>query len=62
MKSRLINRDHPTLNKNKQSLSLELFDSEGTKFPHMISRKIDSSGCGSFILRGVLLLHQFKFS
>ena len=27
MESRLINRDHPPLNKNKQSLLLELFDS-----------------------------------
>ena len=27
MKSLLINRDHPLLNKNKQSLPLELFDS-----------------------------------
>ena len=27
MESLLINRDHPPLNKNKQSLSLELFDS-----------------------------------
>ena len=27
MESLLINRDHPTLNKNKQSLPLELFDS-----------------------------------
>ena len=26
MESFLINRDHPPLNKNKQSLSLELFD------------------------------------
>ena len=26
-KSLLINRDHPSLNKNKQSLPLELFDS-----------------------------------
>ena len=27
MESLLINRDHPPLNKNKQSLPLELFDS-----------------------------------
>ena len=27
LESLLINRDHPPLNKNKQSLSLELFDS-----------------------------------
>ena len=27
MESLLINTDHPTLNKNKQSLPLELFDS-----------------------------------
>ena len=27
MESRQINRDHPSLNKNKQSLPLELFDS-----------------------------------
>ena len=27
MESLLINRDHPPLNKNKQSLLLELFDS-----------------------------------
>ena len=59
MESLLINRDHPPLNKNKKSLPLELFDSYGTKFHHMISRKIDSFCCRPFILRVVLLSHEF---
>ena len=59
MESLLINRDHPPLNKNKQSLPLELFDSEGTKFHHMGSREIDSFCCSPFILRVVLLSHEF---
>ena len=45
MESLPTNRDHPPLNKNKQYLPLELFDSLGTKFHHMISRKIDSFCC-----------------
>ena len=57
--SLLINRDHLPLNKNKQSLPLELFDSKGTKFHHMISHKIRSSCCSSFILRVVLFIHEF---
>ena len=51
MESLLINRDHPPLNKNKQSYV--------TKFHHMISREIDSFCCSSFILRVVLLSHAF---
>ena len=57
--SLLINRDHLPLSKSKQSLPLELFDSEGTKFHHMISRENDSYCCSSFILRVVLLSHIF---
>ena len=52
-------RDHPPLKKNKQSLSLELFDSLGTKFHHMISCEVDSFCCSSFILSIVLLSHEF---
>ena len=59
MESLLINRDYPPLNKNKQSLPLELFDSKETKLHHIISHKIDSSCCSSFILRRVLLSHDF---
>ena len=59
MESLLINRDYPSLNKNKQSLPLELFDNYGTKFYHMISREIDSFCCSSFILRVVLLSNEF---
>ena len=40
MESLLINRDHPPLNKNKQSLPLELFDSYGAKFHHMIAVRL----------------------
>ena len=40
MESLLINRDHPPLNKNKQSLLLELFDSYGTEFHHMIAVRL----------------------
>ena len=59
MESLLISRDHLPLNENKQSLPSELFDSQGTKFCHMISREIDSFCCSSFILRVVLLSHEF---
>ena len=59
MESLLIDRDHPPLNKNKQYLPLELFDNLGTNFHHMISREIDSCCCSSFILRVVLLSHEF---
>ena len=59
MESLLVNKDHPSLNKNKQSLPLELFDSQGTKFHQMISHEIDSFCCSSFILRVVLLSHEF---
>ena len=59
MESLLINGDHPPLNKNKQSLPLELFDSYGTKFHNMISHEIDSFCCSSFILRVVVLSHEF---
>ena len=41
MENLLINRDHSPLNKNKQSIPLELFDSKRTKFHHVISREID---------------------
>ena len=41
MKSLLFKRDHPTLNKNKQSLPVEVLGNKGTKFHHMISHKID---------------------
>ena len=30
--SLLISRDHPNLNKNKQSLPLEIFENHGAKF------------------------------
>ena len=59
MESLLINRDHPLLNKSKQSVPLELFDSWGIKFLHMTSYKIDSSGCSSFILKDVALSNEF---
>ena len=59
MESLLINRDHPPLNKNKQSLPLELFDSSGTIFHHIISCEIDSFCCSSFILRAIILSHEF---
>ena len=60
MESLLINKDHPSLNKNKQSLPLELFDSQGTKFHQMmISHEIDSFCCSSFILRVILLSQDF---
>ena len=59
MESLLISRDHPPLNKNKQSLPLELFDSQGTKFHHVINHEIDSFCCSPFILGVVLLSHEF---
>ena len=37
MESLLINRDYPLLNKNRHSLSLELFGDWGTYFYHMIT-------------------------
>ena len=49
IESLLINRDHPRLNKNKQSLPL-------------ISREINSFCCSLFILRVVLLPHEFIFN
>ena len=39
-----IDRDHSLFNNNRQPLLLELFDSWGTKFYHMVSRAIDSFG------------------
>ena len=42
-----MERDYSPLNKNNCSISLELFDSQGTTFHHLISRKIDSFGCSS---------------
>ena len=62
MESLLISRDHPPLNKSKQSLSLEHFDSKGTKFHHMISHEIDSFCCSSFILRVILYHMSFIFN
>ena len=59
MECPLINRHDPHLNNNKQPLHLEFFNSQGTKFCHMISHKIVSSCCISFILRSVLLSHEF---
>ena len=59
MESLAINRDHFPSNKNKQSVTLEVFDNQGTNFHYMISRKIDSSYCSLFILRGAFLSHEF---
>ena len=59
MKSPLINGDHPPLHKNKQCLPLERFDNSETKSDYLISRNIDSSDRSSFILIGILLLHEF---
>ena len=36
-----------------ENLPLELSDKSGTKFHHMISCENDSSGCCTFILRGI---------
>ena len=59
MESFLINRDHLPSNKNRQSLPSELFDSQGIKFPDIISCEIDSFCCSSFILKVALLSNEF---
>ena len=56
MGSLLINWDHPLLNKNKQSLPLEFFT---VKCHHIIRSEIYSFCCSSFILRVVLVSHEF---
>ena len=57
----LINRDNSPLNKNKnqESLPLEPSGSQGKRFHHTISRNIDPFRCVSFILRVLLLSHEF---
>ena len=47
MESFLINRDHPPLNKNRNSLLLELCDDWGTSCYHMIA--VDWSKCSPLI-------------
>ena len=63
MESLLTNRDHPPLNKNKQSfLYLQNFLIARSQCRHKITLEINSFCCSSFILKIVLLSHEFIFS
>ena len=55
IENRLINRDDPPLNKNKQPLPLKFFDNYRAKFHHIINRNIDQGCWNSFTLRGIPL-------
>ena len=50
IESVLINRNNPHLNKKKQPLTLERFDSRGSMFHYMIRRETDSPCCSWVVL------------
>ena len=64
MESFLINKDHPTLYNNKQSLSLQIFDNWLTASHQIMRRKIDLVVAHLFLycfIIWVLYIEEFNF-